>query len=79
MPFWGGKIGSKQYFVFGYREGKQDLELINFEDNKINIQLVDNQVGPSNATVYEKDGIQYIFSANRESDEVAVYKISDSE
>jgi hypothetical protein len=76
---WGGKIGSKQYFVFGYREGKQDLELINFEDNKINIQLVDNQVGPSNATVYEKDGIQYIFSANRESDEVAVYKISDSE
>lgn len=75
---WGGLIGSKNYFVFGYRDGKQDLEVISFDNNKINIQLVDKQVGPSNATVYEKDGTQYLLSANRESDEVAIYKISEA-
>lgn len=72
---WGGLIGNKEYFIFGYRDGKQDLEFINFENNKINIQLIDKQVGPSNVTVYEKNKVQYIFSANRETNEVAVYKI----
>ena len=68
----------QDYFVFGYRAGKQDLELINMKNGQINIQMIDKQVGPSNATVYRKDGTQYILSANRESNEVAIYEISDA-
>lgn len=75
---WGGQIGLQDYFVFGYRAGKQDLELINMKNGQINIQMIDKQVGPSNTTVYRKDGTQYILSANRESNEVAIYEISDA-
>ena len=38
-------------------------------------QLIDEKVGPSNVLVYEKNGRQYLFSANREVSEVAVYAI----
>lgn len=75
---WGGKMGTQPAFVFGYRDGKQDLEVITFMNNELNVQLVDQQVGPSNATVFEKDGTQFLLSANRESDEVAIYEISDA-
>ncbi len=74
---WGGQIGRKQYFLFGYRAGNQDLELIGFENGQVTKQLIEQHVGPSNVAVFEKDGIQYVLSANRESNEVAVYKISE--
>lgn len=72
---WGGKIGDREYFIFGWRSDKQDLELIT--DDQLDSQLIDQQVGPSNVTVYEKDGKQYVYSANREANEVAVYEIQD--
>ena len=71
---WGGKLGNHDYFIFGWRAGKQNLELIT--SDQLDSQLIDQQVGPSNATVFEKDGKQYLFSANREANEVAVYAIS---
>lgn len=71
---WGGKLGDgKEYFIFGWRDGKQDLELI--MDDQLNAQLIDERVGPSNVIVYEKNGQQYLLSANRESNEVAIYSI----
>lgn len=72
---WGGKLGNKEYFIFGWREGKQDLELIT--DDQLSSQLIDRQVGPSNVLVYEKNDQQYLLSANRESNQVAVYMIND--
>lgn len=70
---WGGQLGDRDYFIFGWRAGKQNLELIT--DDQLSSQLIDQQVGPSNVTVYEKDGKQYLFAANREANEVAVYSI----
>ncbi|MEK1395265.1 hypothetical protein HCZ93_02220 [Limosilactobacillus fermentum] len=70
---WGGKLGDREYFIFGWREGKQDLELIT--DDQLNAELIDQQVGPSNVLVYEKGGKQYLLSANREANQVAVYAI----
>lgn len=72
---WGGKLGDKEYFVFGWRAGEQNLELI--KNDHLDSQLIDQHVGPSNVTVYEKDGKQYLFAANREANEVAVYAINN--
>lgn len=71
---WGGKLGKREYFIFGWRSAKQNLELIT--SDHLDSQLIDQQVGPSNVTVYEKEGQQYLLSANREANEVAVYSIS---
>ncbi|ERK44900.1 hypothetical protein FC61_GL001374 [Levilactobacillus brevis ATCC 14869 = DSM 20054] len=70
---WGGRLGDRDYFIFGWRSGKQDLELIT--SDHLATQLIDEQVGPSNVTVYEKDGQTYLLSANREANQVAVYAI----
>lgn len=72
---WGGKIGDREYFLFGWRAGQQGLELI--EDSNLSVQLIAEHIGPSNVTVYEKDGQLYLLSANREANEVAIYTISD--
>ncbi|WP_204120992.1 MULTISPECIES: hypothetical protein [Levilactobacillus] len=70
---WGGRLGNRDYFIFGWRSGKQNLELISSEN--LDAQLIDQQVGPSNVTVYEKNGRTYLLSANREANQVAVYAI----
>lgn len=73
---WGGNIGDHQYFVFGYRGGNQNLELISLKDGNLVAKVIDRQVGPSNATIFNKDNQTYLLSANRESNEVAVYHIT---
>lgn len=72
---WGGQIGDRNYFIFGWRAGKQDLELIT--SDQLDSQIIDKQVGPSNVTVYEKNGQQYLLSANREANQVAIYAINE--
>lgn len=71
---WGGQLDGRNYFIFGWRAGKQNLELIT--SDHLDTQLIDEQVGPSNVTVYEKEGKTYLLSANREANQVAVYEIS---
>ncbi|MCT3557319.1 hypothetical protein EFR98_10890 [Lentilactobacillus buchneri] len=74
---WGGSIGDKQYFIFGWRQGSQELELISSKDGEITTQTIDKQVGPSNVTVFSKDNKLYLLSANREHNEIAIYHITD--
>lgn len=71
---WGGKLGDRDYFIFGWRSGKQNLELIS--SDQLDTQLIDQQVGPSNVTVYQKAGKTYLLSANREANQVAIYEIT---
>lgn len=72
---WGGKLlDGKDYFIFGWRSGSQNLELIT--DEYLSSQIIDEKVGPSNVTVYQKDGREFLLSANRESNKIAVYEIS---
>lgn len=71
---WGGNLGGQNYFIFGWREGEKNLVLI--KNDQLDMQIIDRNVGPSNVTVYEKNGKQYLLSANRESNEVAIYEIN---
>lgn len=70
---WGGKLGKREYFILGWRAGEQNLELITGE--KLESQLIDRQVGPSNIVLYHKNGEHFLLSANREIDQVAIYSI----
>lgn len=74
---WGGKLGQNEYFIFGWRQGERDLVLITAED--LSFQVIQQDVGPSNILVYAKDDKQYLLSANREVNEVAVYLIEPAE
>lgn len=70
---WGGQIYGKNYFIFGWRGGKQNLELIT--GDHLQSTLIDKNVGPSNVTVYEKNNEQFLLSANREANQIAIYKV----
>ena len=37
--------------------------------------LLDSDIGPANVLHYTNDGEDYILSANREIDEIALYKV----
>lgn len=70
---WGGKIKTHNCFLFGWRAGMQGLELI--KDDNLSAKLIASHIGPSNVTVYEKKGEQFLLAANREANEVAIYLI----
>ncbi|MCT6857595.1 MAG: hypothetical protein M3Z69_06405, partial [Bombilactobacillus mellis] len=53
--------------------GQQGLELIS--DTQLTNKLIDLHVGPSNVTVFSKNQQQYVLSANREANIVAIYQI----
>ncbi|WEV69951.1 hypothetical protein OZX73_03575 [Bifidobacterium sp. ESL0775] len=67
----------KPYFLFGYRGGDQELMTITAPDRKMHKTIIESGVGPSNVTVFRKDGEDYLLSANRESNSLAIYHITD--
>lgn len=75
---WGGIFNGKPCFIFGNREGKQDYYTISVtEDSGVidaEFGLIDSQVGSTNTIVFQKDSKQYLVSANREIDQLAVYE-----
>jgi hypothetical protein len=69
----------KPYFLFGYRGGDRDLMTIQAPDRTIQKSIIETGVGPSNVTVFRKDGEDYLLSANRESNSLAIYRIINEE
>ncbi|MCH4160014.1 MAG: hypothetical protein LKF41_03195 [Bifidobacterium sp.] len=72
----GVTVSGETFFLFGYRDGKQELELVTLDDGTLKETVIDSGVGPSNVLVYRKAGKDYLLSANREKNEVAIYRIS---
>lgn len=73
---WGGELFGRNYFIFGWRAGDMDLELIT--DDHLKSEMIDRHVGPSNVLVFKKADKTYILSANREANQVAVYEVKPS-
>lgn len=73
----GERVFGQPFFLFGYRSGEQDLLMVTGADRKITETIIESGVGPSNVVVYEKAGKNYLLSANRESNSVAIYEISE--
>ena len=75
-----GIICGRPVFVGGCRRGKQQLFLVKtnlYAKDKLETVLIDEGVGPSNATVANLADGDYIFSANREAALATVYKIEE--
>ena len=75
---WGGEICGKQGIVIGHRKGQRNLLLFTCSDAenlKFQAEVLDSDVGPANVLCYKKEETDYILSANREIDEIALYKV----
>lgn len=72
---WAGNIMGKPVVIAGSRGGKKGMEIIDFKSNK-NI-VVDNEIGPTQISVYTEGETVYIFSANHESGDISIYSIEE--
>ena len=75
---WGGKLMGEPHFIFGYRSGSGNLfSLLMTPEGKIVEQMIERHVGPSNILIFNKDGKQFLASANHAVNEFAVYEITN--
>ncbi len=70
-------LNGKPFAVIGYRRGDRDLLAVSYQDGAYRIEVLDHDIGPTNALSYELDGQTVVISANREINEVARYVLSD--
>lgn len=64
--------------MIGHRKGERDLLLFTCDDSEkltFQAEILDHDVGPANVMHYEKDGKDYVLSANREINEIALYQL----
>ena len=64
--------------LIGHRKGERNLLFFRCTDAEkltFTADLLDSDVGPANVLHYTNNGEDYILSANREIDEIALYKV----
>ncbi|MBJ6745939.1 hypothetical protein JEQ21_05645 [Streptococcus sp. 121] len=72
---WAGYLAQKASILFGYREGKAELILLQMKEDGIESQVVEAGVGASNVLGFSVEGDAYIFSANHGQNQVVLYQI----
>ncbi len=76
---WGGEICGRQGVLIGHRKGERDLLLFTCSDQKqltFEAEVLDHDVGPANVLHFKKDQKDYVLSANREVNEIALYQLN---
>lgn len=76
----GGMIAGAPTFVTGHRAGKKSLMAIRFDKaaGDYAVTLLDEGRGPANVMHFVNDnGVDILIAANRETDEVAMYEITE--
>lgn len=80
LPFlhaiWSGKLAGKGRAVLGYRQGDRELLCLSFEDGAYKLDVIDSGAGPANVMHLVVNGTDCLVAANRETDEIALYKLS---
>lgn len=73
----GGMLGGRPAVVMGHREGEMNLLVFTWDKRaeRYHWQLLDSHCGSANVLKFTNGGADYILSANRETDEVALYKV----
>ena len=77
----GAKLAGRPVFIGGCRRGKQQLfYVVHKQKSPLELEavLIEEGVGPSNAFVLNEDGRDIIVSANRETNEAALYFVTSS-
>lgn len=76
----GGCIAGVPTFVTGHRAGKKNLMAIRYDKaaGRYTVKILDEGRGPANVMHYVNDGgTDVLIAANRETDEVALYEITE--
>lgn len=80
LPFlhaiWSGELQGSPCAVIGHRKGDRKLLRVFFADGRYQTETIDESFGPANAWVYQHNGVDHIVSANRETDELALYRLT---
>lgn len=72
---WSGKIKDKNVCVIGHRRDEMLTFILKYDGNDYVFDIIDKEVGAANVNHFIKDNVDYIIAANREIDEIALYKI----
>lgn len=75
----GGKLLGVPSVLIGHRKGARDLNLFRYDkaERAYTCTTLDHDVGPANVLCFHRDGKAVIISANRETNEVAMYTLSE--
>lgn len=75
---YGGNLCGKPCLVVGHRQGERNLLLFTWNKETSNYQweVLDGDCGPANVCHLMKDGDDLLISANRETDEISMYRIT---
>ena len=73
----GGMLCGMPAVVIGHRKGKRNLLAFTWNDGNgsYEAQILDRDCGSANVMMYRYEGTDILVSANRETDEVAMYRI----
>ncbi|MFW5629924.1 MAG: hypothetical protein ACOCNB_03950 [Acetivibrio ethanolgignens] len=76
---YGGSLGSKQVGIVGHRKGERDLLIFTYDaaSSSYQVRIIDHDCGPANVYCFEENDRNVIISANRETDEIAMYEIGE--
>lgn len=72
---WGGTLFDRQAFLSGCRRGKKQLCMITYDEGAYQMNVLDENVGPSNVHVLHLPETDVILSANREVGALAAYTL----
>lgn len=75
---YGGNLCGQPVVVIGHRKAERDLIIFSYnrETKQYESEVIDHDCGSANVAHFVKDGKDIIISANRETDEVAMYTIA---
>ncbi len=71
------KLSEKNVAVVGHRGNEMDLFLIYYEDGAFKTAMVDKACGTANALTYVHNNKNYILGANRETNQIDLYSLTE--
>ena len=74
---YGGPLCGRQTVIFGHRQGKRNLTALYYDsqERSYKTDVIDYNCGSANVLCRKNGNTDYIFSANREIDQVAMYTV----
>ncbi|MDY5742088.1 MAG: hypothetical protein SPL15_03725 [Lachnospiraceae bacterium] len=74
-----GELCGRKRLVVGHRQGSRDLLVFTFDHQQrtYQVQKLDRDCGSANVFRFVKDKADYLLSTNRETDEIALYRLTE--
>jgi hypothetical protein len=81
MPFihaiYGAYVNGRCVAFVGNRQEAKELIALEYKDGSYQVSILDQGAGPANCMYYSDNGRDMLLAANRETDEIALYELSE--